>query len=180
MEKTPHFCYSTWNNKKLRGKIENRKKVLLLGILCDSKTVFVFALALLVIDFYTFEARKVEVFRRAQKHKCIYRRFNAIVSQLKMHYFSEGAFESLIASQLLKKEKIYLIILISKQCMENYKFPTTYTAISGLLDDVDNSKQWNFELWHHCIKATIYTHMFMYVNASIQICGNGLKQWIQA
>ena len=35
----------------------------------------------------------------------IYRRFNAIVSQLKMHYFSEGAFESLIASQLLKKEK---------------------------------------------------------------------------
>ena len=33
------------------------------------------------------------------------RRFNAIVSQLKMHYFSEGAFESLIASQLLKKEK---------------------------------------------------------------------------
>ena len=35
----------------------------------------------------------------------IFRRFNAIVSQLKMHYFSEGAFESLIASQLLKKEK---------------------------------------------------------------------------
>ena len=34
-----------------------------------------------------------------------FRRFNAIVSQLKMHYFSEGAFESLIASQLLKKEK---------------------------------------------------------------------------
>ena len=33
------------------------------------------------------------------------RRFNAIVSQLKMHYFSGGAFESLIASQLLKKEK---------------------------------------------------------------------------
>ena len=33
------------------------------------------------------------------------RRFNAIVSQLKMHYFSEGAFESLIASQILKKEK---------------------------------------------------------------------------
>ena len=35
----------------------------------------------------------------------INRRFNAIVSQLKMHYLSEGAFESLIASQLLKKEK---------------------------------------------------------------------------
>ena len=34
-----------------------------------------------------------------------HRRFNAIVSQLKMHYFSEGASESLIASQLLKKEK---------------------------------------------------------------------------
>ena len=40
--------------------------------------------------------------------------------------------------------------------MENYQFPSTYTAISGLLDDVDNSKQWNFELWHYCIKATIY------------------------
>ena len=39
--------------------------------------------------------------------------------------------------------------------MENYQFPSTYTAISGLLDDVDNSKQWNFELWHYCIKATI-------------------------
>ena len=36
---------------------------------------------------------------------CTYRRFNAIVSQLKMHYFSGGAFESLISSQLLKKEK---------------------------------------------------------------------------
>ena len=34
-----------------------------------------------------------------------FRRFNAIVSQLKMHYFSEGASESLIASQLLMKEK---------------------------------------------------------------------------
>ena len=40
--------------------------------------------------------------------------------------------------------------------MESYQFPSTYTAISGLLDDVDNSKQWNFELWHYCIKATIY------------------------
>ena len=40
--------------------------------------------------------------------------------------------------------------------MENYQFPSTYTAISGLLDGVDNSKQWNFELWHYCIKATIY------------------------
>ena len=59
-----------------------------------------------------------------------------------MHYFSEGAFESLIASQLGTEEReIYLIILISKQCMENYQFPSTYTAISGLLDDVDNSKQ---------------------------------------
>ena len=35
----------------------------------------------------------------------VYRRFNAIVSQLKIQYFSGEAFESLIASQLLKKEK---------------------------------------------------------------------------
>ena len=39
------------------------------------------------------------------RQKNTYRRFNAIVSQLKMHYFSEGAFESLISSQLLKKEE---------------------------------------------------------------------------
>ena len=45
--------------------------------------------------------------------------------------------------------------------MENYQFPSTYTAISGLLDDVDNSKQWNFELWHYCIKATIYTTTYV-------------------
>ena len=31
--------------------------------------------------------------------------------------------------------------------MESYQFPSTYTVISGLLDDVDNSKQLkNFEL----------------------------------
>ena len=35
--------------------------------------------------------------------------------------------------------------------MESCQFPSTYTAISGLLDDVDNSKQWNFELWHYCV-----------------------------
>ena len=45
-------------------------------------------------------------FADSQKGKnLLYRRFNAIVSQLKMHYFSGGAFESLISSQLLKKEK---------------------------------------------------------------------------
>ena len=71
----------------------------------------------------------------------IYRRFNAIVSQLKMHYFSEGAFEKFNCLAITEETEIYLIILISKQCMENYQFPSTYTAISGLLDDVDNSKQ---------------------------------------
>ena len=59
-----------------------------------------------------------------------------------MHYFSGGAFESLGNCLAITEEReIYLIILISKQCMENYQFPSTYTAISGLLDDVDNSKQ---------------------------------------
>ena len=33
------------------------------------------------------------------------RLFATRVTQLKMHYFSGGAFESLISSQLLKKEK---------------------------------------------------------------------------
>ena len=74
-----------------------------------------------------------------------------------MHYFSEGAFESLFiyfififfflrdfifnCLAITEEREMYLIILISKQCMENYQFPSTYTAISGLLDDVDNSKQ---------------------------------------
>ena len=48
--------------------------------------------------------------------------------------------------------------------MESYQFPSTYTAISGLLDDVDNSKQWNFELWHYCIKATICTNIKFLIN----------------
>ena len=44
---------------------------------------------------------QLEMLNPYQAFRC----FNAIVSQLKMHYFSEEAFESLIASQLLKKEK---------------------------------------------------------------------------
>ena len=42
------------------------------------------------------------------------------------------------------EREIYLIISISKQCMESCKFPSTYTIISGLLDDVNNSEQLNF------------------------------------
>ena len=68
---------------------------------------------------------------------------------------------------ITEEREIYLII-ISKQCMESYQFPSTYTAISGLLDDVDNTKQWNFELWHYCTKATIYTLTWCWKNA-IQI-----------
>ena len=33
---------------------------------------------------------------------------------------------------------MYVTISVSKQCMESYKFPYTYTVISGLLDDEDN------------------------------------------
>ena len=58
-----------------------------------------------------------------------------------MHYFSGGAFESFNFLAITEEREIYLITLISKQCMESYQFPSTYTAISGLLDDVDNSKQ---------------------------------------
>ena len=49
---------------------------------------------------------KIEMEKKARlKFGIIIRRFYAIVSQLKMHYFSGGTFESLISSQLLKKEK---------------------------------------------------------------------------
>ena len=58
------------------------------------------------------------------------------------HYFSGGSFESLISLQAITEEReIYSIISISKQCMESCKFPSTYTVISGLLGDVNNSKQ---------------------------------------
>ena len=56
-----------------------------------------------IISTVHYEQQKI--YRQIILFQRIYRRFNAIVSQLKMHYFSEGAFESLIASQLLKKEK---------------------------------------------------------------------------
>ena len=46
---------------------------------------------------------------------------------------------------ITEEKEIYLIILANFQTvhgsMENYQFPFTYTAISGLLDDVYNSKQ---------------------------------------
>ena len=70
MEKTSHFCYSTWNNKKLRRKIGNNTFVR--NPLTIPKLFFIFVLAILVIDFYTFEVRKVKVFMRVKKHKCIY------------------------------------------------------------------------------------------------------------
>ena len=59
------------------------------------------------VTVVTVVANGFEVFISSRGKECIwiYRRFNAIESQLKMHYFSGGAFESLISSQLLKKEK---------------------------------------------------------------------------
>ena len=53
----------------------------------------------------------------------------------------------------------YLIIKISKQCMESYQFPSTYTIISGLFDDVDNSKRQNFELGHSCSKQANWSEV---------------------
>ena len=48
---------------------------------------------------------------------------------------------------------------MSKQCMESCKFPSTYTIISGLLDDVNNSKeQKKIEFCHSCSKQAIYSY----------------------
>ena len=70
-----------------------------------TKTVFIGMKVIIYVQFelvpnnyYSLVFRKLSIIRP-------YRRFNAIASQLKMHYFSGGAFESLISSQLLKKEK---------------------------------------------------------------------------
>ena len=40
--------------------------------------------------------------------------------------------------------------------MEGCQFPYTYTTISGLLDDENNSKQQNYELCHSCSKQAKY------------------------
>ena len=40
--------------------------------------------------------------------------------------------------------------------MESYQFPSAYTIISGLLDDVDNSKRQNFELRQCWNKQAIF------------------------
>ena len=56
---------------------------------------------------------------------------------------------------ITEEREIYLIISISKQCMESHQFPSTYTVISGLLNNVDNSKLQNFELCHCCSKQAI-------------------------
>ena len=47
---------------------------------------------------------------------------------------------------ITEEKEIYLIISISKQCMEICPFTTTYTVISELFDDVHNSILQNFEL----------------------------------
>ena len=49
----------------------------------DSKTVLVFLLALIVFDLFSFEGSKTHFTGEAN----VYRRFNAIVSQLKISLF---------------------------------------------------------------------------------------------
>ena len=58
--------------------------------------------------------------------------------------FSRRSFWKFNFLAITEEGEIYLIILISKQCMESCKFPSTYTIISGLLDDVNNSKTIKF------------------------------------
>ena len=60
---------------------------------------------------------------------------------------------------ITEEREMYLIISISKHCKESYQFHSTYTVISGLLDDVDNSKLQNFELCHSCSKQANYLNI---------------------
>ena len=43
--------------------------------------------------------------------------------------------------------------------MESYQFSSTFTVITELLKDVDNSKGQNFELCHCFSKQAIYTYI---------------------
>ena len=52
------FWPLTCNNKILAQKIENQASYLCAEFDADSKTVFVFILALIVFDFYSFEGSK--------------------------------------------------------------------------------------------------------------------------
>ena len=55
--------------------------------------------------------------------KVSYRRFNAIVPQLKMHYFSEGAFESLIASSIVLMSMLrHGLALLAQGSCERFYF----------------------------------------------------------
>ena len=75
---------------------------------------------------------------------------------------------------ITEEREIYLIITNSIQCMESYKFPSTYTIISGLLDDVNNSKQQHFELCHSCSKQAFCIFWLVLIFGTIliyhQIC----------
>ena len=52
--------------------------------------------------------------------------------------FSRRSFWKFNFLAITEEREIYLIISISKQRMESCQFPSTYTAIFGLLDDVNN------------------------------------------
>ena len=64
-----------------------------------------FVMVSVIVGAQKLGVERVQGLKKKNIYIYIYRRFNAIVSQLKMHYFSGGAFESLISSQLLNKEK---------------------------------------------------------------------------
>ena len=75
----------------------------------------------------------------------IYRSFAAYKSDITQNaLFFRRSFWKFNFLAITEEREIYLIISISKQCMDSCKFPSTYTIISGLfgpLDDVNNSKQ---------------------------------------
>ena len=83
-----------------------------------------------------------------------------------MHYFSGGAFESLISSQLLKKE-IYILYIYDHINFQTVQFPSTYTVISGLLYVVDNSKQQIFDLCRCCSKQTTFSAAHVLIRHSL-------------
>ena len=68
----------------------------------------------------------------------------------------------LISSQLLKKEKyIWSHQFSNNPWRVSYQFSSSHTVLSWLLDDVDNSKQQNFELCHCFHKQAISVNILV-------------------
>ena len=61
IKKKKYFCWEIFDHKNNKTKIENMASYFCAEFHADSKSVFVFVLALIVFDFYSFEISKSKI-----------------------------------------------------------------------------------------------------------------------